>query len=254
MLRTIRFALLASLSVVAPMFAAGSAAGVELKGKFVYDGAAPEKTPVLDPKVEGDFPGQKLFYENLVVDPTTKGIANIAIWVKTPDVAITPEAEKALEGNDKIVVDNKSGQFQPHLTTLWSGKQKLIFKNSDPVGHNSNFPFANANPLLPPNSEQEIAVAGGKNLPQELSCNIHPWMKAYIVAHENPYVAITGADGSFSLKNLPAGTELEFQVWHEKAGYLPAVADWGKQAKFTLTLSEDKDLGEIKVSPELFNK
>src|SRR5690349_13877386 len=80
-----------------------------------------------------------------------------------------------------VVVDNKGGQFHPHMTALWVGKQNLFFTNSDPVSHNSNFNLAGVNPLLPPSAKLPIAVAGTKLLPQEVTCTIHPWMKAYVV-------------------------------------------------------------------------
>lgn len=248
MLRPIRFALIASLA-----FSTASAGAAELKGKLVLKGDAPASAPVADPKAEGDFPGQKLVYENFVVDPASKGIANIAVYVRNPTVTITPEAEKAAADAAEVVIDNKGGQFHPHITGLWTGKQKLLFKNSDPVGHNSNFPFAAVNPLLPPNAKIEVPVAGAKPIPQELTCNIHPWMKAYIVARENPYIAISGADGSFTIKNLPAGEELEIQFWHEKAGYLVAKPEWDK-GRLKVTLTGDQDLGEIPVDAGLFNK
>ena len=36
-------------------------------------------------------------------------------------------------------------------------------------------------------------------------CNVHPWMKAYIGVVGNPFYAVTGKDGSFTLKGLPPG-------------------------------------------------
>lgn len=228
-----------------------AADAADLKGKFILDGDAPSPVAVADPKAENDFPGQKLVYENFVVDPTTKGIANIAVYVRTKGVTVTPEATAAAPAD--VVIDNKTGQFIPHITGLWVGKQSLTFKNSDGVAHNSNFAHAGANPLLAPNASVTVAVAGDKLIPQEVACNIHPWMKAYIVVRDNPYVAASDKEGNFVLQNLPTGTELEIQVWHEKAGYLAAKPEWAK-GRFTVTLDGDKDLGEIKVDPKLFEK
>ncbi len=239
-----------TFAVLAALCAGRQASAAELKGKFVLDGDAPAATAVTDPKAASEFPGLTINYENLVVDPATKGIANIAVYIRN-DVAATPEATAAVA--PKVVVDNKNGRFEPHVVGVWSGKQALVFKNSDAVSHNSNFAFAGVNPLLTPNSEQEIPVSGAKTLPQELSCSIHPWMKSYIVVRENPYTAVTGKDGSFSMKDLPTGTELEVQFWHEKSGYLVAKPEWEK-GRLVVTLTGDMDLGEIKVSPELFNK
>lgn len=251
MLRRFRLAAVRSVLTGSLLSIAASVGAADLKGTFVLDGDAPAPVPVTDSKAEGDFPGQKLVFENFVVDPATKGIANIAVYVRTNGVAVTPEAEKAAP--EKVVIDNKTGQFHPHISGLWVGKQKLEFKNSDPAAHNSNFAHAGANPLLAPNSSVEVQVPAAALIPKEVACNIHPWMKAFIVCRDNPYVAATGKDGSFELKNLPTGTEIEIQIWHEKSGYLAAQPDWDK-GRFKITLDGDKDLGVIKVDPKLFEK
>jgi len=256
MLRTIRFALLAALVISASALSTATRAA-ELKGKFIFDGEAPARVAVTDPKVASDFPGQDIKFEDLVVDPATKGISYIAVWVLTPDVAITPEAEKAAAEKPEVTLDNKNGRFEPHMMSFWLDKQKFFVKNSDPVGHNANFILAEQNPSLQPGgSPVEIAIPKVATVPTTINCGIHPWMKALVVIRKHPYVGISGTDGSFSIKNLPTGTELEFQVWHEKAGYLAAKPDWGtlKKAKFALTLNGDVDLGEIKVDPKLFEK
>jgi hypothetical protein len=46
-----------------------------------------------------------------------------------------------------------------------------------------------------------------------LSCNIHPWMRGWIVATGDA-AAVSAADGRFSIDNVPPGT-YELRVWHE---------------------------------------
>ena len=48
-------------------------------------------------------------------------------------------------------------------------------------------------------------------------CNNHPWMSAFINIAPNPYFAVTGPDGSFTLPNLPPGAYTLAAV-HEKLG------------------------------------
>jgi uncharacterized protein (DUF2141 family) len=50
-----------------------------------------------------------------------------------------------------------------------------------------------------------------------VKCQIHNWMRAYIGVVSNPFYAVTGDDGTFSLKGLPPGT-YTIQVWQEKYG------------------------------------
>ena len=43
-------------------------------------------------------------------------------------------------------------------------------------------------------------------------------MTAYMLPRKNGYFAVTDADGTFEIANVPAGEQLEFQVWHESGG------------------------------------
>jgi hypothetical protein len=42
-------------------------------------------------------------------------------------------------------------------------------------------------------------------------------MAAYLGVLEHPFYGVSGEDGSFSLKNLPAG-QYTIEAWHEKYG------------------------------------
>jgi len=214
----------------------------------VLEGIVPAPVPVVAPNAAIDFPGVKLFDESRIVDPATKAIAYITVYVRDDNFPVTPAAAAPAQ----VVVDNKAGRFNPHMSALWVGKQQLFFMNSDPVSHNSFFDLAGVNPLLTPGTRIPVNVAGTKPLPQAITCNIHTWMKAIVVARNHPYVGITGADGTFEIKNLPDGVEIEFQAWHEKPGYLKIPA-WEK-GRFKMTLKAGvNDLGEIKVPVAILN-
>jgi hypothetical protein len=96
----------------------------------------------------------------------------------------------------------------------------LKLRNSDKVSHNIH-------PLPKDNREWNESQAPGtpdaerKFARQEVmipvKCNIHKWMHAYIGVVEHPYFAVTAADGSFELANIPPG-EYTIAVWHEKLG------------------------------------
>lgn len=222
-----------------------------LKMKFVYDGPPP--TPqTIDPTKDVEVCGKhKLVNEELLVDPSG-GIANVVVWVRTKGVKVAPQAVAA---EKKVMIyDNKGCRFEPHVLAMTTSEE-LELHNSDPISHNSNMaPLGgNAiNPLLPPNGEALYTFGRPTLVPVPVTCNIHPWMKGYIVARDNPYVAVSKPDGSLEINDLPA-EELEFQAWQEKSGYV-ATPDWAK-GRFTLTIKPgDNDLGTIKLPPQLFNK
>ncbi len=96
-----------------------------------------------------------------------------------------------------------------------------------------------------------------ESLPLKVGCNIHPWESGWVVVRETPYSAVSSAGGYFTIKDLPAGQELEFQLWQESAGYLKHAKIDGvtvdAKGRFKITLKPGQNsLGDIKVDPALF--
>jgi hypothetical protein len=226
----------------------------DLTGKFTYDGTPPEPKKLVITQDKAEFEKLGLVDESLVVDKETKGIANIVIFVRTKDVKIHPDLEKNVKKEVKF--DNKGGRFVPRVLPVWLEKQTLCLCNSDGVAHNSKLsPFDDTaiNPLIPPKGEVEHTFSVEQSQPVPVNCNIHPWMVGHILPRSNPYMAVTGTDGSFKLEKLPAGVELDFKVWQEKSGWVDA-KNW-KRGAFKMTLKAGKnDLGEVKCKASLFEK
>ncbi|HEX4130660.1 MAG TPA: hypothetical protein VHZ24_11510 [Pirellulales bacterium] len=225
-----------------------------VKAKFVYGGSPPTPAKIdanKDQQVCATPP--QLVDESLLVDPNG-GIANVLLYVRTKGVKVHPDYEKT--ANDKIDFDNKHCRFDPHVLAV-RVSQTILFKNTDPIGHNTNYqPIGDTpvNPLLPGGAEAPYKSNRSQITPQPVSCNIHPWMKGYILARDNPYMAISAPDGTLEIKNLPTG-EIEFQAWQEKSGYLAVTTPSWPKGRFTHTVKPgDNDLGTIKVDPALFNK
>ena len=236
--------------IVASLSSAAQAQWGTLKGKFVFDGPIP--TPAkLDVNKDVEVCGKHNLVDETLLVGADGGIANVVVYVRTKGVKVHPDVQAAAA--KPLEYDNKGCRFEPHILPILVG-QTVLLKNSDPVGHNSNVqPLGDVgiNPLLPPGGELEHKFARSQLVPASITCNIHPWMKGYILPRENPYVAITGKDGTFELKNLPTG-DLEFQAWHEKAGYL-ATSEWDK-GRFTIAIKAETDLGAKKIPAALFNK
>ena len=51
---------------------------------------------------------------------------------------------------------------------------------------------------------------------RRLSAWLH-WMRSYIGVIGHPFFAVTGEDGTFTIKGLPPGS-YTVQAWHEKLG------------------------------------
>ena len=222
----------------------------DLTGKFVYDGHVPTPAKVDVTKDQEVFGKEMLVDESLKVGPGGE-LANVVIYCRTPNVTVNMELANNVA--PKVVYDNKGGKFVPHILTVWLDKQTVVLHNSDPVGHNSNVqPLGDAaiNPLLPANSSVDHKFNRQQTIPVPVGCNIHPWMKGYILPRNNPYATVSKDDGTFKIEKLPVG-EHEFQLWQEKAGYVDLKDKPKGRFKFTIKPGNN-DLGVIKVPADLF--
>lgn len=117
------------------------------------------------------------------------------------------------------VVDQNGCHYVPHVLTAQVG-QKIQIKNSDTTLHNvhgykgtatdfNRAMFQNMPPI-----EHSYAENGEV---RKIKCDVHPWMTGFIYLTNHPFVGVTGADGTVTLSNVPAGTH-NLKVWHEKLG------------------------------------
>ena len=230
-----------------------SAHAATLSGRVVFDGTAPAPAALKIDKDKAVCGKDSPVDESLVVSDDG-GLANVVIWVRTKKLK-APKGFKPAS----ITLDNKNCRFEPHVLVVQSG-EKLTVKNSDSVGHNSNFAtFKNpgANVLIPANGEVKQKFSLEEPLPVKVTCNIHPWMTGYVLVRKTPFAAVTDKDGNFKIEGLPEGKSLEFVFWHEKSGYLKEVKVGGKsvpwkKGRVKKTLKGDLDLGTIEVAAKLF--
>jgi len=221
-----------------------------LKGRFVADGTPPAPPPLLVNKDQ--FCINKMPPNDAVVIGKNNALTNAIVYLKAPfgkTVDVHPDYAAKLK--EPAVLDNKGCSFHPHILTARVG-QKVIVKNSDPVGHNTNLSILAFNPIVPAGDKTEVTDSKDSPYPAPIQCNIHPWMKAYLVTLAHPYVSVSGDDGTFEIKNIPAGTN-DFQFWHEAPGNLKnlkfkgGATDARGRAKLKIDAGKTLDLGEIRV-------
>jgi plastocyanin len=119
---------------------------------------------------------------------------------------------------EPIVLEQKGCTYKPHVIAL-QANQKLNVVNDDSTTHNIHPSPANNrewNMTQPPGVPLEQTFAR-EEIAIPVKCNIHPWMRGYIAVFKHPFFAVTGKDGSFELKDLPAGN-YTITVWHGKLG------------------------------------
>ena len=222
-----------------------------LKGKFVFTGSpgAPKALVVDKDTAVCSKDGMQLFEQSLIVDESTKGLANVVVFLRKSSRVKTDSA------TEKLVFDQKNCEF---LTPVFAARvgQPVDVKNSDPIGHNTNISGSSFNQLIPSGDSTVFTPGRETGLPVSVTCNIHPWMKAYAVFREDGYVAVSSGDGTFEIPDLPAGEPLEFQVWHERATGRGGALDldqpelqWNSKGRFKITLKENetRDLGTLEI-------
>ncbi len=144
-------------------------------------------------------------------------LANVFIYL-----AKAPKSAPAAP-TEPIIFDQKSCIFKPHALVVQT-KQPVKILNSDAALHNTHtYPSRNSsfNQGVKPNDTVgvDLIYTRAESEPFQVGCDVHPWMIAYHLPVDHPYAAVSGPDGKFEIKDLPAGKH-EFKVWHEKGKLL----------------------------------
>jgi len=129
------------------------------------------------------------------------------------------------------VIDQDGCLYHPRVVGVMVG-QGIEIRNSDPLLHNIKaVPTVNRgfNISQPQAGMSTTRTFTTPEIMVPLECNVHGWMNAFVGVTEHPFFAVSGADGSFSVAGLPAGT-YQLEAWHERFGTRTAtvtVADGG---------------------------
>ncbi|HEX5236511.1 MAG TPA: hypothetical protein VFW25_14425 [Silvibacterium sp.] len=133
------------------------------------------------------------------------GLENVFVYVKDGlgDKAYAPPSKP-------VIMDQKGCRFVPHVIGAMTG-QPIKFTNSDGTMHNVHMvPTVSTNQTIdvsqPPNGAPETRTLSTPELMIPVRCNNHPWMEGFVNVVSNPFYAVSGDSGHFTIKGVPPGT------------------------------------------------
>jgi len=254
----------ASLAIVACCASPAAAQWGTLKGRFVYKGKPFKSVPAVITK-DAQFCGKFNIQQPSPQIGKNGGVGGLLVWIYLDKADPTPKSHPRYRvPQPPPVLDNLQCSFAPNAVFVRTLKPFQV-KNSDTVPHSTAMNFINnreksANPQLQPKQVLNFVLTKRERIPIPITCGFHPWMKCYLVVTDHPYAVVTQEDGTFELKDLPAGKHT-FQVRHMvgKGGYVDDVKVKGAATKWTKGKIEVGipsgaviDLGDIEVDASVF--
>ena len=186
-----------------------------ISGSIAFTG-----TPPANPRI--DMASEAKCRETYTAQPTDPQyvvkdgkLGNVFVYVKGG----LPAGATYAAPTEAAVLDQDGCLYQPRVFGVMTG-QPIEIRNSDPVLHNikavpqKNRGFNISQPTEGMKTTRTFTTA---EVMVPLECNVHGWMNAYAGVMSHPFFAVSKEDGSYEIRNLPAGT-YEIEAWHEKLG------------------------------------
>jgi hypothetical protein len=171
--------------------------GGTIEGTVFYRGEVPTKTiiPTKDVAVCG-APRE----DPLIRVGADKAVESAAVYL----VAVTKGKAWPATGKPPEL-DNHECRFVPEVQVIPAGPLDVV--NTDPVLHNTHgyYDRRTAFNMALPNQGQRIPTELKRAGIVRIDCDAHGWMEGWIYVVDNPYYATTGANGKFSITDVPPG-------------------------------------------------
>lgn len=181
-----------------------------IKGTVKFDGEAP---PMKVPKKrkEAELCKDKEIVYNAVLVKDGK-LKDVFVGIADGQIKADYEADKSL------TVTQKDCMYEPRIQGALT-EQEVKVTNGDPTLHNVNANkgdttlFNTAQPKGAPELKKSFEEAGV----YRFKCDVHSWMRAFVIATDNPFFAVSGEDGTFTIEKVPDG-KYKVIAWHSQFG------------------------------------
>ena len=162
----------------------------------------PYKTGKYKKVCGSDIPNESMLIDN-------KGVRNSVISL---------HGKKLKKKSGEYKLNQKQCQYEPHVIAI-PVNSELKIHTSDPINHNIHtYSFEN-DPInimfLPGQDAYSQEMEEAEII--KVECDLHNWMRAWIVVTPNAYSTVSDSDGSFEIPDVPPG-KYELTAWHETLG------------------------------------
>jgi hypothetical protein len=205
--------------------------GGTIEGNVVYRGEVPMKKII--PTKDRDVCGGAREEPRVRVGPNQEVESAVVYLVDVKAGKAWPEQSAP------PALNNVECRFEPEVQVIKAGPLDVF--NKDPVLHNTHGYYGKrtAFNLALPNKGQRIPVELLRAGTVRIDCDAHGWMEGWIYVVDNPYHAVTGPDGKFTISDVPPGnyTLVADQAFTGPAQQAVAVTA-GKPTEITVELKK----------------
>jgi plastocyanin len=182
----------------------------EIQGRVVVTGdvPAPKNFPIT---IDQYVCGTAQVAGDLIVSGARE-IRNVVVWLENP-----PPGAPSAPSRPVTPMDQKECVFVPRVVIV-PATGTVEFLNSDRLLHNlhsvsrDNAPFNRTQP-----KDRKIPITFARPEIVRIDCDLHSWMRGWVVVAPHPFYALSDAQGRFKLDNVPPG-QYTVRVWHERLG------------------------------------
>jgi plastocyanin len=203
--------------------------GGTIKGTVRFTGSTLESKKVTV-TVDQYVCGKEKDAEDLVLT-RDRGIRNTVVWLQTG-----PPGTKWEGPSSPVQMDQKECLFVPRVVVVPAGGT-VEFLNNDRLLHNLHSALSRENPSFNRTQPKGRTIPIVFKRPEiiRVDCDLHPWMRAWVVVAEHPFYALTNDQGEFALPNVPAG-QYTLHVWQENLGTVTRAVTVSDTAVTTVTV------------------
>jgi plastocyanin len=135
-------------------------------------------------------------------------------------------------------IDQVDCMYSPRIQGVVS-EQEVDIKNGDGTLHNVHT-YKGAESLFnqaQPKGSDPLTKSWEDGI-IKFTCDVHPWMRGFVIVTDHPFFAVSGADGTFTIDKVPAG-KYNLEAWHTVYGLKKAQVEVSDDKPAEITFSYD---------------